>query len=244
MKTSLIVIRLITLTFFSNVAIAVECSTIGVTGKRVTACYVDVLKEKLQLFHRDENGQAFKRLNRLESWLKLQGRKLAFAMNAGMFHSDFSAVGLFVSGGRQFVPLNMTDGSGNFFLKPNGVFVVTNTHARVIESSEYLTSSEPVILATQSGPLLVQRGKIHPKFNIKSESRLIRNGIGISESGVAIFAISGQPVSFYEFAKMFRDTLHCPDALYLDGTISSLYASGLKRSDSKMDLGPILAVTE
>ncbi len=51
-------------------------------------------------------------------------------------------------------------------------------------------------------------------------------------------------MNFHEFASFFRDTLRCREALFLDGTISSLHSTALKRSDFRMDLGPIIAVTE
>ena len=161
-----------------------------------------------------------------------------------MYHGDFSAVGLFVADGRQFVPLNTANGEGNFFLKPNGVFAVTEAGARVMESSEYPTLRERVLLATQSGPLLVHGGRIHPAFNAKSKSRLLRNGVGVPSAEIAIFAISEAPVTFHEFATLFRDKLHCRDALFLDATVSSLYSSELKRSDFRMELGPIIAAIE
>lgn len=161
-----------------------------------------------------------------------------------MYHNDFSAVGLYVSDGKQLAELNTTNGVGNFFLKPNGVFLVSKSGALVIESSEYPGLHEKALVATQSGPLLVQRGKIHPAFKPNSENRLIRNGVGVPSRDVAVFAISEVPVSFYEFAAMFRDTLHCPDALFLDGTVSSLYSTELKRNDARMDLGQIIAITE
>jgi uncharacterized protein YigE (DUF2233 family) len=228
----------------SDHASAVEFSTIEVADKRVTICRVNVRKERLQLFHRDETGQPFKRFDRLATWLQPRGQKLVFAMNGGMYHSDFSAVGLFISGGKQLSPLNTTNGAGNFFLKPNGIFFVSEGGALVIESSEYLRLRERAIIATQSGPLLVQNGKIHPAFKPDSENRFIRNGVGVPSRDVAVFAISESPVNFHEFATMFRDTLGCPDALYLDGTISSLHSTQLKRSDARMDLGPIIAITE
>ena len=244
MKAQLLAVWYATLALTSH-AIAVEFSTVEFAGKRFTVCRVNVCKERLQLFHRDESGQPFKRFDRLASWLESRGQKLVFAMNAGMYHEDFSAVGLFVSGGRQAVPLNTANGSGNFFLKPNGVFAVTEAGACVLESSEYLRlRDEGVILATQSGPLLVRSGKLHPALNADSESRLLRNGVGVSSPDVALFVISEAPVNFYEFATLFRDKLHCPDALFLDGVISSLHASELKRSDHRIDLGPIIAVTE
>jgi len=223
---------------------AVEFSTVEFAGKTFTICRVDVRKEHLDLFHRDEHGEPFKRFDRLLAWLEPQHRKLVFAMNAGMYHPDFSAVGLFVSGGRELVPLNTANGNGNFFLKPNGVFALTERGARVVESSEYPKLGERVILATQSGPLLVRAGKLHPAIRAESESRLVRNGVGVPSPDTAIFVISEVPVNFYEFATLFRDRLHCPDALFLDGTISSLYSKTLNRHDFHMDLGPIIAVTE
>jgi uncharacterized protein YigE (DUF2233 family) len=223
---------------------AVEFSTVEFADKRFTVCRVDVHKERLQLFHRDDTGQPFKRFDRLAPQLETRGQKLTFAMNAGMFHGDFSPVGLFVSDGKEVAPLNTAAGYGNFFLKPNGVFAVTEVGARVVESSEYPKLHERVILATQSGPLLVQGGRLHPALNDKSVSRLFRNGVGVPSPDIALFVISLEPVNFYEFATLFRDKLHCPDALFLDGTISSLYAPELKRSDFRMDLGPIIGVTE
>lgn len=213
-------------------------------GRKFTVCRVEVGRERLQLFHRDETGQPFKRLDRLSWWLEQRGRKLVFAMNAGMYHGDFSSVGLFVSEGVRTTPLNLDDGIGNFFLKPNGVFLLTEAGARVVESSQYPSLRERAILATQSGPLLVRGGKIHPAFKPKSDSRLFRNGVGVPLPGVVLFVISEEPVNFYEFATLFRDGLGCPDALFFDGTISSLHAPELDRSDFRMELGPIIGVTE
>jgi uncharacterized protein YigE (DUF2233 family) len=243
MKTLLFTGWITTLALLND-ASAVEFSTIEVAGKRVTICRVNVRKEQLQLFHHDETGQPFKRFDRFTAWLQPRGQKLVFAMNGGMYHRDFSAVGLYVSDGKTLAPLNTTNGVGNFFLKPNGVFLVSKAGAQVVESSEYPRLRERAIIATQSGPLLVQDGKIHPAFKPDSTNRFIRNGVGVPSPDVAVFAITEAPVNFHEFATMFRDTLHCPNALFLDGTISSLHSTELKRSDARMDLGPIIAITE
>ncbi len=225
-------------------ALALEFSNVEFVGKRFTVCRVKISKDRLQLFHRDETGQPFKRFDRLAKWLEPRHQKLTFAMNAGMYHADFSAVGLFVAESRQAAPLNTANGKGNFFLKPNGVFAITATGARVIDSTECPKLHEPAILATQSGPLLVRGGKLHPAFNADSKSRLLRNGVGVPSPDTVIFVISEVPVNFHEFATFFRDALHCPDALFLDGTVSSLYSRELKRNDSHADLGPIIAITE
>jgi uncharacterized protein YigE (DUF2233 family) len=223
---------------------AVQCGAAVSAGKQYTVCRVDIAHEHLQLFLRDDGGQPFKRFDPLEALLEAHGRKLTFAMNAGMYHPDFSPVGLFASAGSELAALNTDPGRGNFFLKPNGVFYLTAAGAGIVESSTYPKLSGPVILATQSGPLLVSRGAIHPAFVPASTSRLIRNGVGVPAPDTAIFAISDEPVNFHEFAVLFRDVLGCPDALYLDGNISSLYSPELRRDDAKWDLGPIIGVVQ
>ena len=165
-----------------------------------------------------------------------------FAVNAGMYHEDFSPVGLFVRDGREESPLNLADGVGNFFRKPNGVFLVSDAGPRVVEASEYpALAKSGVRLATQSGPLLLRHGVLHPALIPNSDSRKIRNGVGVS-GHTAIFVLSETPVNFYDFALYFRDVLHCRDALYLDGTVSALYSKALRRNDFVRELGPILGV--
>lgn len=220
-------------------AAAVECTTM----ERATVCRVDVSREHLQLFLRDGQGAPFNTFAAIDRWLKPRGEHLAFAMNAGMYRPDYSPSGLYIAEGRQLAPLETRRGHGNFFLKPNGVFLVSDQGAKVVETAEYPRLRERVLLATQSGPLLLRHGRLHPAFNPDSSSRLIRNGVGVDASGLAVFAISEVPVNFHEFALLFRDTLHCRDALYLDGNVSSLYSAQLGRSDRLADLGPIIGVT-
>jgi uncharacterized protein YigE (DUF2233 family) len=165
-------------------------------------------------------------------------------MNAGMYHSDYSPVGLFVSQSNQLSALNTQSGQGNFFMKPNGVFVVTKNGAQVIESTHYSKLSKATLLATQSGPLLLNNGKIHPAFNPGSNSKLIRNGVCSPTPDKALFVISNGKVNLYEFAIFFRDSLGCEEALYFDGVVSSLYSSKLNRNDFRANLGPIIAITE
>lgn len=209
---------------------------------RYTVVKVDLRTEKLELFLNDDAGVAFKRFDRLEAWLKARNRQLLFAVNAGMYHADFSPVGLFVRDGREESPLNLADGTGNFFRKPNGVFLVSDAGPRVIESSEYpALAKSGVRLATQSGPLLLHNGVLHPALIPNSDSRKIRNGVCAS-GHTAIFVLSEAPVNFYDFALYFRDVLHCRDALYLDGTVSALHSKAWGRSDFVRELGPILGV--
>jgi uncharacterized protein YigE (DUF2233 family) len=229
---------------FGRASVAGEFSEVRVAGKRVTVCTVNLQAERIELFLRDDSGQPFKSFERVERYLRERGEKLAFAMNAGMFHRDLSPVGLFVAKGKQVAPLNTNSGYGNFFMKPNGVFLISHSGPQIVETSEYPKLTNRVVLATQSGPLLVHAGRIHTRFSTNSTSRVVRNGVGVSRSGKIVFAISEDAVSLYEFAMMFRDLLDCPNALYLDGVVSGLYAPDLKRSDKKSEFGPIVGVVE
>ena len=224
---------------------AVGFSEVQAAGKRVTVCRVDVRKERLRLFLKGTEG-AYRRFDALAQAVRATGGSLAFAMNAGMFQPGLMPVGLCIVDGRTVSPLNAAGGFGNFFLKPNGVFLVADGRAQVVESGAFsrVEQTGHVALATQSGPLLVLNGSIHPAFHAESVSRMIRNGVGVTAAGEVVFAISEEPVTFYEFATCFRDVLHCTNALYLDGSVSSLYAPALKRDDFRMELGPLIGVVE
>ena len=80
-------------------------------------------------------------------------------------------------------------------------------------------------------------------FNAAGTSRLIRNGVGVVSRDHVVFAISDDPVNFYDFALLFRDRLACPTALYFDGNVSSLYFAASGRNDDHVPLGPIIAVS-
>ena len=211
--------------------------------KKFTVVTVDPQREQLALFLNDEDNQPFKDFARLSAWLEGRGKKLALAVNAVMYHANFAPVGLLVQQGRQAAPLNLDDGAGNFFMKPNGVFLLGASGPRVIESSEYPSVRGKVRLATQSGPLLLRHGVMHPAFQANSRSRHIRNGVGVVGKKV-LLVISDEPVTFYELAAFFRDKLKCRDALYLDGAISRLYSRELGRNDPGAQLGPILGVVQ
>lgn len=142
-------------------------------------------------------------------------------MNAGMFHSDHTPVGLQIIDGTVFNSLNKDDGQGNFFLKPNGVFAIGEQGA-VVQASEEFDVSQSWRIATQSGPLLLQNGKYHPKINPDSPNLHIRNGVCVAE-GVVHFVISNEPVRFYDLASLMKEKLGCQDGLYLDGAVSKLY---------------------
>jgi uncharacterized protein YigE (DUF2233 family) len=208
-----------------------------------TVVTVDPAKEQLQLFLNDEAGAPFQYFTRLSAWLEGRGQRLELAFNAGMYHADFRPVGLLVQDGKPVAPLNLADGKGNFFLKPNGVFMLGKNGPQVVEASAYAALAQDVRLATQSGPMLVVNGMIHPAFSPDSISRFVRNGVCVVD-GKILFVISNNPVNFYALAAYMRDALHCRNALYFDGSVSSMYSRALGRRDAGAPLGPIIAVVK
>ncbi|MBD2841730.1 phosphodiester glycosidase family protein [Erythrobacter rubeus] len=165
-----------------------------------------------------------------------------FAMNGGMYGDDLKAIGYFVQDSDRLSELNRADGEGNFHMKPNGVFFGSDGTWRVLDSDTFFrTVGDRPQFGTQSGPMLVVEGELHPDFQENGPSRAIRNGVGVDAAGKAHFVISEEPISFGQFARFFRDRLETPNALYLDGNISSLWNPATGRMDSGR-VGPLLVV--
>lgn len=208
--------------------------------------------DDIRLFLNDDEGKPLRHFTAVNETLAAGGEILSFAMNAGMYHKDRSPVGLYVEGGQEASALNLNKGPGNFHMLPNGVFVIYHEASRqtaiVHESNDMAAfwdvqmAKDATAYATQSGPMLVIDGKLHPRFLTDSESLKRRNGVGVRKDGTVLFAISDAAVNFHEFARLFRDELDCPNALYLDGTISRLHAPELGRSDPGLAMGPIVGV--
>ncbi|MEW9808180.1 phosphodiester glycosidase family protein [Mesorhizobium sp. ZMM04-5] len=167
----------------------------------------------------------------------------ALATNAGMYHQDLTPVGLYVEDGLERFPLNLGDAPGNFFMKPNGVFYVDDAgKAGVMEASRFARSGIRPRLATQSGPMLVIDGDLHPRFEENGASRYVRNGIGADGERRAVLAVSRQPVSLGSFARLFRDALGVKNALFFDGAISALHDGRKYLVGGGFPAGPMLAV--
>lgn len=218
------------------------CRPLEHAGSHYTVCECDASRDEIGLYLDAADGRRLSDFARLEAAVAVEGRRLAFAMNAGMYHADRTPVGLYVERGRQIARASTSDGPGNFHMKPNGVFAIERGGAIVETTDTFLKTGSAPIHATQSGPMLVIDGALHPRFREYSTSRNIRNGVGVAGSRV-VFAISDTPVTFHAFATLFRDVLTTPNALYLDGAISRLHAPNLGRSDPGVGMGPIVAVT-
>jgi uncharacterized protein YigE (DUF2233 family) len=217
-----------------------HCEAKEFEGSTFTACRYDVKTHRIALADA-RDGKALRGFPALEQSLGDGAKNLVFAMNAGMYDGEGMPIGLYVEDGREVHAINRNDGPGNFHMKPNGVFAVDDAGRVSIVASEAWGKSK-ARFASQSGPMLLIGGRLHPKIQADGPSLHIRNGVGTADGRTAWFAISEEPVSFGRFARFFRDGLGCRDALFLDGTVSSLWDPGAGRMDGGYALGPMVAV--
>lgn len=222
-----------------------NCRSLEHLGDAYTLCSFVVTEHDIRLFHSDAEGAPYFQFNTLERELDEQGETLIFAMNGGMYHEDRRPVGFFRDQNGDQATVNTNDGPGNFHLKPNGVFWLSARAAGVTESQAFLDQALDPVYATQSGPMLVIDGALHPGLNPDGTSHRRRNGVGVSADGQTVhFAISDTAVTFHEFATLFRDEIGVPNALFLDGQVSRIYAPDIDRNEIGPDLGPMVGVVE
>ena len=221
------------------------CQTIVHEGDGYTVCTFDAAVHDIRLFHSDAEGAPYLQFDTLERELDEQGEVLVFAMNGGMYHDDRRPVGFFRDAFGDQASVNTNDGPGNFHLKPNGVFWLNGSEAGITESAAYLEAGLDPVFATQSGPMLVIDGDLHPGLNPEGTSHRRRNGVGVGADGQTVyFAISDSAVTFHEFATLFRNVIEVPNALFLDGQVSRIYAPSINRNEIGTDLGPMIGVVE
>jgi uncharacterized protein YigE (DUF2233 family) len=220
------------------------CTSRIFEASRFTVCAVDTRLEDVSLAWADDHGAPLRSFARLASAMGTESGRVAFAMNAGMFDQQGRPIGLLVEDGVTRSPINTRTGGGNFYMKPNGIFWMAKDGTLGLEPTDRYTSHQATPRwATQSGPMLVIEGGLNPQIAPDGTSKFVRNGVGVSNPHSAFFVISEEPVSFGRMARLFRDALGCPNALYFDGAVSSLWAPALGRRDDAHDLGPLVVVT-
>ncbi len=219
------------------------CEVLQEGAQSYLSCRFDPGKDDIRLHLASPDGEAYGGFASLRQQLWAERRVLTFAMNAGMYHDDLSPVGYFAEHGKVLKPAVTGGGWGNFHLLPNGVFLIKDGKASVMETKAFVASGMVPDFGTQSGPMLVIDGQLHPRFLPDSDSFKIRNGVGVDAEGRVHMVVSRVPVRFYDFATFFRDRLGCANALYLDGTISSVFIAEDERMDRLFPMGPILSVS-
>jgi uncharacterized protein YigE (DUF2233 family) len=238
-----LVFSLLLLTSCKEPAATVEpassCETQLFEGSRFTLCSVKGGKVEVRT-----SGKAgpYRSFASLQAALGQRADKVAFAMNAGMFDESGNAIGLLIEDGKQIHAINRRQGGGNFHLMPNGVFLVRRDGSAAAVESKAFAPSKDISFATQSGPMLMIDGKLHPAFDQDGASKHFRNGVGIGPEGRPVFVISADPVSFGKLARFYRDSLKAKNALFFDGAVSSLWDPAAHRLDSHAPLGPMVVV--
>ena len=197
-------------------------------------------KQDIRFFWKDDEGRPIRSFQNLQEYVKKNGKNLVFAMNGGMYKTDHSPLGLFIQEHQTMTRINRADAKGNFYLKPNGIFYLTDHNKAVIEVTDSFRVRQNVRFATQSGPMLLVDGKIHPAFRAGSSNLNIRNGVGILPDGNILFALSRTDVNFYDFAMFFKKA-GCRNALYLDGFVSRAYLPSQHWIQHDGDFGVIIA---
>jgi uncharacterized protein YigE (DUF2233 family) len=221
------------------VAQPAPCQSVSFEGNSYTVCEIDLRRQVIRLFWKRADGSLYGYLRALPQ------TGLVAAMNAGMFDPSYRPVGLYVEQGRELVRVNTKPGPGNFHLRPNGVFYVASGMAGVLETGAYLKQQLQPEIATQSGPLLVIHGRLHPRFIRYGASRKRRSGVGVRDPSTVFLALSNGEVLFEEFGRLFRDRLKCENALFLDGgSEPSLYVPGKSSGNVLLPLGPMIGVFE
>lgn len=165
-------------------------------------------------------------------------------MNGGMYLKDGNPQGLYIEKGNEKTPIDSTPkGYGNFYMQPNGVFYITENNIATISNTSNFKHITNINYATQSGPMLVVDGKLHPKFKNGSTNLHIRNGVGVLPNGQLLFAMSKERINFYDFASYFKQH-GCKNALYLDGFVSKTYLPSKNWTQLDGNFGVIIGVSE
>jgi uncharacterized protein YigE (DUF2233 family) len=218
------------------------CRAVTFEGIALTHCVADPALHRIAMANLGPDKQPFGSLSAFAA--SVDPANIAFAVNGGMYGDDLKALGYYVENGERLREFNRGDGDGNFFMKPNGVFFGTGGKWQVLSTDAFYASvSDRPQFGTQSGPMLVIDGKLHPAIQDNGPSRAIRNGVGVDAKGLAHFVISDAPISFGQLARYFRDEVKTPNALYLDGQVSALWDPASNRLDKARN-GPLLVVTK
>ena len=219
---------------------ASACSPVTFEGVSLTHCIADPALHTIRTALAPNSGD---RAGRIEGWAAGRDESaIAFVMNGGMYDDNLRPLGYFVEDANRLKELDRSEGEGNFYLKPNGVFFGSNGVWRVIETDTFLrTIGTRPQFGTQSGPMLVINGQLHPEIQDNGPSKATRNGVGVDAEGKAHFVIANAPLSFGQLARYFRDEVGASNALYLDGNISSLWVPATGRMDANR-VGPLIVV--
>ena len=204
---------------------------------------VNPKRQEVKLYWKNSQNEILKSIRNLKYETESGNKKLLFAMNGGMFEADNTPKGLYIENFKILKPIDTLQGSGNFYLQPNGIFYLTQNNQPGISETKKYKQNPSIKFATQSGPMLLIDGKINNIFQKDSKNLNIRNGVGVLDNGKIIFAMSKKEVNFYSLAQLFKE-MGCKKALYLDGFVSRTYLPEKSWIQTDGNFGVIIGVTE
>jgi uncharacterized protein YigE (DUF2233 family) len=201
---------------------------------------------EIRMYWKDDKGNILGSIGNLKQYAGQKGDELLYACNGGMYMENQAPLGYYIEQGKTLQKINTRTGSGNFYLNPKGVFYVDDKNKPAVQSIETtddraLLQTKKISYLTQSGPMLVHNNIINKAFTKASSNLNVRNGVGILPNGNAYFAMSTYPVSFYDFAKHFKDK-GCSEALFFDGFVCRSYCPQLNYTQLDGNFGVMIAV--
>ena len=205
---------------------------------------VDPTKQKIKLFWKNDKNKNYGNFQSLKTKIEDNGQQLIFATNGGMYDKNHKPKGLYIENGIVLSPIDRKDeGYGNFYLNPNGIFYIKNSGKPFIKTTKNIKDYKNIKYATQSGPMLIIGGNIHPQFTKGSKHTNIRNGVGILPNGNVLFAMSKEKINLYDFASYFKES-GCENALYLDGFVSKTYLPSKEWKEMDGNFGVIIGISQ
>jgi uncharacterized protein YigE (DUF2233 family) len=209
-------------------------------------CEIDLRGDRLRMYWKSEAGRIYGSLRALDASLRSHGGKLVCGTNGGIFDESQKPLGLYIESGTLLRRANLRrSGYGNFYLRPNGVFVLYPGRAEIVTTDEYQAKPDAekrlIEFANQSGPILVRNGETNSLFIPDSTNKTKRNAVCVRGPASVALVSAQDPLSFHDFAWTLKDRFACQSALYLDGTLSTFYPS--RRWAFERPLGVLFAVT-
>lgn len=215
-------------------------------GKRYLLFYANNKKNEIKIL-----GNTSKNAVTIKSVLSNCKETPLMITNGGMYQPNYQPQGLLISNGIKEMDIDSSnkEREGNFYLYPNGIFFIdTAQKFHIYNTPNFIKTfykTKAVKYATQSGPLLLDNGKLNEKIKANSNNYYIRSGVGVINENRIIFVISEDAVTFYDF-KMVFTALGCYSALYFDGFVSRMYKNDKypQRANviSDYNFGPMITV--
>jgi uncharacterized protein YigE (DUF2233 family) len=227
-------------------ALPADVTELSVGEVNFAACEIDLRTDRLAMHWKSDTGQVYGSLRALDASLHKQGKRVICGTNGGIFDESQKPLGLYIENGTILRRSNLRRNAyGNFYLQPNGVFVLYAGRAEIVTTGEYETKSDAerrlIEFANQSGPILVRYGDPNPLFAPGSPNTTTRNAVCVRGPAQVALVAAQDPITFHDFARVLKDRFRCASALYLDGSLSTFFPS--TRVVFERPLGVLFAVS-